>query len=72
MAGEPHTWHDGLIADCWADFNDHFRAFEIPYFQRYVERGGGPARDVACGAGRVLILCCSPGSTPSAATSQRR
>jgi SAM-dependent methyltransferase len=53
MAG-PQTWHYGLIADYWAEFNDDFRAFEIPYFQRYVERGG-PALDVACGTGRVLI-----------------
>jgi SAM-dependent methyltransferase len=52
---EPQTWHYGLIADYWAEFNDDFRAFEVPYFQRYVERGGGPALDVACGTGRVLI-----------------
>jgi SAM-dependent methyltransferase len=52
---EAQTWHYGLIADYWAEFNDEFRAFEIPYFQRYVERGGGPALDVACGTGRVLI-----------------
>jgi SAM-dependent methyltransferase len=50
----PQTWHYGLIADYWAEFNDDFRAFEIPYFQRYVERGQ-PALDVACGTGRVLI-----------------
>lgn len=55
MRPEPQTWHYGLIADYWAEFNDDFRAFEIPYFQRYVERGGGPALDVACGTGRVLI-----------------
>ena len=55
MTTEPQTWHYGLIADYWAEFNDDFRAFEIPYFQRYVERGGGPALDVACGTGRVLI-----------------
>src|ERR671937_2160278 len=55
MTTEPQTWHYGLIADYWAEFNDDFRAFEIPYFRRYVERGGGPALDVACGTGRVLI-----------------
>ena len=55
MGHEPQTWHYGLIAEYWAEFNDDFRAFEIPYFQRYVERGGGPALDVACGTGRVLI-----------------
>jgi len=29
---EPQTWHYGLIAEYWAEFNDDFRAFEIPYF----------------------------------------
>lgn len=51
----PQTWHYGLIADYWAEFNDDFRAFEIPYFQRYVERNGEPALEVGCGTGRILI-----------------
>jgi SAM-dependent methyltransferase len=55
MATTPQTWHYGLIAQYWAEFNDDFRPHEIPYFQRYVERGGGPALDVACGTGRLLI-----------------
>lgn len=55
MTPEPQTWHYGLIADYWAEFNDDFRAFEIPYFRRHLERGGGPALDVACGTGRLLI-----------------
>jgi SAM-dependent methyltransferase len=55
MSAHPQTWHYGLIAQWWAEFNDDFRAFEIPYFQRWVERGNGPALDVACGTGRLLI-----------------
>jgi SAM-dependent methyltransferase len=55
MTTDPQTWHYGLIAQWWAEFNDEFREFEIPYFQRWVERGGGPALDVACGTGRLLI-----------------
>jgi SAM-dependent methyltransferase len=51
---EPQTWHYGLIAQWWAEFNDDFRAHEIPYFQRHVERGQ-PALDVACGTGRLLL-----------------
>ena len=51
---EAQTWHYGLIAQWWAEFNDDFRAHEIPYFQRYVERGQ-PALDVACGTGRLLL-----------------
>ena len=49
------TWHHGLIARWWAEFNDDFRPHEIAYFQRHVERGGEPALDVACGTGRLLI-----------------
>jgi SAM-dependent methyltransferase len=51
---ESQTWHYGLIAQWWAEFNDDFRPHEIPYFQRYVERGQ-PALDVACGTGRLLL-----------------
>ena len=55
MRASSQTWHYGLVAQYWAEFNDDFRPHEIPYFQRYVERGGGTALDVACGTGRLLI-----------------
>lgn len=51
----PQTWHYGLIARYWAEFNDDFRPHEIPYFQRFIEDDGQPALDVACGTGRLLI-----------------
>lgn len=51
----PQTWHHGLIAEYWALFNDDFRPHEIPYFQAFIEDGGQPALDVACGTGRLLI-----------------
>ncbi|TML73061.1 MAG: class I SAM-dependent methyltransferase [Actinobacteria bacterium] len=51
----PQTWHYGLIAEYWAEFNDDFRPHEVPYFRRYVENGCGAALDVACGTGRLLI-----------------
>jgi SAM-dependent methyltransferase len=50
----PQTWHYGLIARYWAEFNDDFRPHEIQYFQRHIERGE-PALDVACGTGRLLL-----------------
>jgi SAM-dependent methyltransferase len=52
---KPQTWHYGLIARYWAEFNDDFRPHEIPYFQRFVEVDGEPALDVACGTGRLLL-----------------
>jgi SAM-dependent methyltransferase len=48
----PHTWHYGLVAKWWAEFNED--GPEIAYFQTYVARGQ-PALDVACGTGRLLI-----------------
>jgi SAM-dependent methyltransferase len=51
----PQTWHYGLIARWWAEFNDDFRPHEVPYFQRFIERDGEPALDVACGTGRLLL-----------------
>ena len=59
-SAEPQTWHHGLVATWWAEFNDDFRPHEIPYFRRHVERGE-PALDVACGTGRVLIPCLRAG-----------
>jgi SAM-dependent methyltransferase len=55
VTDQPQTWHYGLIARYWAEFNDDFRPHEIPYFQRFIEAGGQPALDVACGTGRLLI-----------------
>jgi SAM-dependent methyltransferase len=52
---DPRTWHYGLVARWWAEFNDDFRPHEISYFQRYIEADGQPALDVGCGTGRLLI-----------------
>jgi SAM-dependent methyltransferase len=49
---EPQTWHHGLIADWWAEFNTG--GPEIDYFGQFVERDQ-PALDAGCGAGRLLI-----------------
>jgi SAM-dependent methyltransferase len=53
MNTEPVTWHYGVIARWWAEFNDS--GPEIAYFQQFIERDGQPALDVACGTGRLLV-----------------
>jgi SAM-dependent methyltransferase len=50
---QPETWHYGITARWWAEFN--VSGPEIAYFQRFVEDRGGPILDVACGTGRLLI-----------------
>src|SRR6185312_9550266 len=52
MTHRPKTWHYGLVAKWWSEFNQG--GDEIAYFQKYVEHGQ-PALDVACGTGRLLI-----------------
>jgi SAM-dependent methyltransferase len=49
----PQTWHYGVVARYWAQFN--VAGSEIEYFRRYIERFGEPALDVACGTGRLLV-----------------
>lgn len=48
----PQTWHHGLVADWWAEFNTD--GPEIEYYRPYVE-AGQPALDAGCGAGRLLL-----------------
>ena len=55
MKAQPQTWHYGLIAKWWAEFNDDFRPHELSYFRRFVEDDGQPALDVGCGSGRLLL-----------------
>jgi SAM-dependent methyltransferase len=52
MTAEARTWHYGLVARWWAEFN--LDGPEIDFFRSFVE-GGQPALDAACGTGRLLI-----------------
>ena len=46
------TWHYGLVARWWAEFN--LDGPEIAFFRPFVEEGQ-PALEVACGTGRLLV-----------------
>ncbi len=54
MGDEPQTWHHGLVAEWWEEFNDDFRPHELAYFREFVA-GGQPALDAGCGSGRLLV-----------------
>ena len=53
MADTPQTWHYGLMAQWWAEFNHG--GPEIAYFQQFIAGDGQPALDLACGTGRLLL-----------------
>jgi SAM-dependent methyltransferase len=48
----PQTWHYGLVAEWWANFNTD--GPEIEYFRRHVEHAQ-PVLDAGCGTGRLLV-----------------
>lgn len=47
------TWHHGLVARWWAEFNQG--GPEVGYFVNAARRFGGPVLDAGCGAGRLLL-----------------
>lgn len=53
-AGPGRTWHHGLVAQWWANFNDDFRGHELDYFRSQIDLHGGPVLDAGCGTGRLL------------------
>ena len=56
MKYQPQTWHYGIVAQHWAEFQNYsVDAPEIAYYQRFIEHYGQPALDVACGTGRLLL-----------------
>lgn len=54
------TWHYGLIARWWAEFNTA-EPEELAYFRAAIQKYGEPALDVGCGTGRILLPLLSDG-----------
>ena len=47
------TWHHGLVARWWAEFNTD--GDDIEFFRQAILRSGEPALDAGCGTGRLLL-----------------
>jgi SAM-dependent methyltransferase len=60
MNEQPQTWHYGLIARWWAEFNA-LDPTELAFYRGVIERDGQPALDLGCGAGRLLLPLLSVG-----------
>src|SRR5215211_6557347 len=54
MDEQPQTWHYGLVARWWAEFNAP-DPDELAFYRDIIERDGQPALDLACGTGRLLL-----------------
>jgi SAM-dependent methyltransferase len=54
------TWHYGLVARWWAEFNKAGPE-ELDYYRLAIKRFGEPVLDLGCGAGRVLLPLVAEG-----------
>lgn len=60
MAEPPRTWHYGLVARWWAEFN-HAKPEELAFYRAAIERFGQPALDLGCGTGRIMLPLVAEG-----------
>ena len=57
---ETQTWHYGLVARWWAEFNVA-QPHEIAYYREAIGRFGEPAVDLGCGTGRYVVPLSAEG-----------
>ena len=53
MSDSVQTWHYGLVARWWAEFNEG--GDDVDFFLDAIKRCGQPALDAGCGTGRLLV-----------------
>ncbi|MEQ8861681.1 MAG: class I SAM-dependent methyltransferase [Pseudomonadales bacterium] len=53
MSPQARTWHHGLVARWWAEFNQG--GDDVAWFQRALQDSGQPVLDAGCGTGRLLL-----------------
>ena len=60
MSTEFGTWHHGLVARWWAEFNVA-EPEELAYFGAAIRKFCEPALDLGCGTGRILFPLIAEG-----------
>jgi SAM-dependent methyltransferase len=60
MPKKRETWHHGLVARWWAEFNVASDD-ELKFYRAAIERYGQPALDLGCGTGRMLVPLAGSG-----------
>jgi SAM-dependent methyltransferase len=55
MDAQPLSWHYGLMARWWSEFNMKATSEEVSFFRALIAADGQPALDLACGTGRILL-----------------
>ena len=60
MDQQSGTWHYGLIARWWAEFNKA-EPHELDYYRSAIRKFGEPVVDLGCGTGRFLVPLSAEG-----------